>query len=88
MGVYLIIKYLHCLLIFRCISWFVAEEPSISSDALFKRTYDQWLLGDLKEVAQPCLPDTLFSDGKEAIELTGNLVLQMNYILDICKEIL
>lgn len=69
----------------RCICWSVAEDPSISVDNLYKRAYDQWLLADLKEVGIPCLPNTLFVERKDAFELKGHYVLQMNYVLDICK---
>lgn len=69
----------------RCISWFLAEDSTISLDSLYKRTYDQWLLGDLVEVGEPCLPDSLFADQRDAFQLTGKYILQMNFVLDVCK---
>lgn len=69
-----------------CISWFVAEDPTITLDNLYKRTYDQWLLGDLAEVSLPCLPDSLFGERTDPFELTGDYVLQLNFVLEICKN--
>lgn len=69
----------------RCISWFLAEDSTISLDSLYKRTYDQWLLGDLVEVGEPSLPDSLFADQRDAFQLTGKYILQMNFVLDVCK---
>lgn len=34
----------------------------------------------------PTLPDSLFTDRKDVFEFTDNLVLQMNFVLDICKS--
>lgn len=70
---------------YSCISWFLAEDPTLSLDRLYTRTHDQWLLGDLTEVSEPCLPDALFAMRKDSFELNGNYALQLNFVLDICK---
>lgn len=65
-----------------CIEYFLSENPQISNENLFKSALEQWLLSDLAESGEKCLPDSVLSNKNEFV-LNGKYVVQMQYLIDI-----
>lgn len=59
------------------------ENPNISDNDLFEQAFEQWKLADLKKAAIPCFPNGV--KRKDPITLQGNMALQVQSVLDICK---
>lgn len=67
-----------------CVSFCLQENPKTSNAALFKFTFDQWVLADLQEISVPCLPETVETETK-CFTLKGMFPLQLNYVMDISE---
>lgn len=59
------------------------ENRNISDDDLFEQAFEQWKLADLKIAAIQCFPDGVKKT--DPIDLLGNMALQVQSVLDICK---
>ncbi|XP_062561206.1 recQ-mediated genome instability protein 1-like [Armigeres subalbatus] len=67
-----------------CVSFCLQENPKTSNTALFKFTFDQWILADLLEIGVSSLPETVETETKCFI-LKGMFPLQLNYLMDISE---
>ncbi|CAO1442401.1 unnamed protein product [Diamesa hyperborea] len=68
-----------------CIEFFIQQNPRISNTDLFSSAMDQYLLGDLTEIAIPTLPDSIALK-KEPFILNGKFTLQMMQLIDISES--
>lgn len=51
---------------------------------IYESVWEQFLLADISEACSTVLPETLLQK-KEAQTFNGSFVLQMQYLLEICK---
>lgn len=65
--------------------WILQKEPDINIDGLFQKSFEQWLLADLKDSGVPCLPQEIF-DRKECQMVDGTFILQIQGLFDIGKN--
>lgn len=70
---------------FRCVQFFIEENPTISIDQLFQQAEEQWELSDLGDSGIQCLPDSIFNK-KESHMVNGSFPLQMQFLLDISES--
>lgn len=67
-----------------CVSFCLQENPKTSNEALFKFTFDQWVLADLQEIGVSTLPESVETETK-CFTLKGIFPLQLNYLMDISE---
>lgn len=70
---------------FRCVQFFIGEDPNISANQLFKQAEEQWELSDLCDSGIKCLPDSIFNV-KESQIINGTFPVQMQHLLDITES--
>lgn len=67
-----------------CVNYFVHSDPQIGIDNLYKNTKTQLLLANYPHFCDPVIPNS-FRTVDTTWTYRGNLFLQMQFILDICK---
>lgn len=68
----------------ECVSYFVQSDSTINNNQLYENVKDQFCLANLSDTSLKVLPDT-FVTKKDPWTLKESLLLQMQFILDICK---
>lgn len=68
----------------ECVSYFVQSDPGINNNQLYENVKDQFCLANLSDTSHKVLPD-MFVTKKDPWTLKESLLLQMQFILDICK---
>ena len=68
----------------ECVSYFVQSEPGINNNQLYENVKDQFCLANLSDTSHRVIPD-MFLTKKDQWTLKESLLLQMQYILDVCK---
>jgi RecQ-mediated genome instability protein 1 len=68
----------------ECVNFCCEENPEISDDELEKFVFEQFILSDAKDSFNPVIPATIIQK-KEPFTLNGTFVLQLQFLIDICK---
>lgn len=68
----------------ECLNFFLSQSPRMSDEELFQAAIEQFLLADVKEASIPVIPPTI-QQNKQSFTLSGNFVLQMQFLIDIGK---
>lgn len=67
----------------ECVTFFL-QDPTINNNQLYENVKDQFCLANLSDTSQKVIPD-MFVTKKDPWTLKEFLLLQMQYILDVCE---
>ena len=67
--------------LFSCVDYFISEDSNISNGNLYERALEQFRLSDICEIGLRSLPIV----NSEPTELKGQYVVQIQFLVDICK---
>lgn len=70
----------------ECVNFFSSENPGISVNELKSTVFEQFLLSEAKDSFNPVIPATI-QQKEEPFTLNGTFVLQLQFLIDICKFI-
>lgn len=70
----------------ECVQFCIQQCPTIDDDTLIAQTQEQFLLADLADASDPVIPATI-AQKRESFQLGGTFVLQLVYLIDICKQL-
>lgn len=68
----------------ECVQFCIQQCPAIDDETLIAQTLEQFLLADLTDASDPVIP-VMIAQKRESFELVGTFVLQLVYLIDICK---
>lgn len=68
----------------ECVQFCILNCPAIDDDTLIAQTLEQFLLADLADASDAVIPATI-AQKREVFEFNGAFVLQLVYLIDICK---
>lgn len=67
-----------------CVKFFISQAPNIDNETLYQQAFEQFLLADVTEAGNPVIPGTI-QQRKEVFTLNGTFVLQLQFIIDVCR---
>ena len=68
----------------ECVTYFIQTDPGINNNQLYENVKDQFCLANLSDTSQRVISD-MFVTKKDSWTLKDSLLLQMQYILDVCE---
>lgn len=69
----------------ECVAFFLSSgDRTYSDDELYDEVFEQFINSDVKDSSNPVIP-AIVTQKKEPFTLHGTFVLQMMYLIDVCK---
>lgn len=67
-----------------CVAYFLNDNPSMDNKLLYSSVLEQYTLANMSDTSHPAISAT-FQSKKDPWTLKESMLLQMQYIVDICK---
>lgn len=70
--------------ILECVAYLLSENPDVSNNELKNQVFEQFTLSNAQDSSNPVIPASVIQR-KEPFTLNGVFVLQLLFLIDICK---